>query len=568
MRIIIILSLCYAPIMVWAQGESFSPKRIVNANTVAGRLRHPFAMVMGPDDSLWITERRGYVVRMNRFNGGKTELLNIRNQVRFTTSFGGIKQDGMFGIALHPELHTPGKNFVYTAYTYDSSGHRRVRIVRFTYNRSVPSLSNEVILVNGIHGSDDHNGGRLIIINAGTETSPDYKLLYSCGDRGANQFANACDSLESQYIPTSAQIAAGNKRRYNGKILRINLDGSIPSDNPDFGGIGRSHVWSIGHRNPQGIAVQKGAGNVIVPNGIIYSSEQGPATNDEVNIITGGRNYGWPRIAGKKDNNWYRYYQWSNNGGCSSYPGECSNNQTSSGLTENSFNSPIYTDPVFDLYPGTPPGGAGCNWLTNPTLAPSSIAHYPFRNRIPGWHNSLLISTLKSSAVYRLRMSEDGIKPIGVDSVIQYFKEPSLNRYRDIVIANDGITFYLLTDSVGATSGPSSGMDGGITNRGAVIEYIYTGTVLSIPGTQDSTEEAITRIYPNPASSVLNVELQGISSPVKCELVSMTGQIVYTRKFRRDVFQLPVESLPAGLYMLRIYNNRDILRNQQKVVLQ
>lgn len=568
MRYLTILILGYFPLFVFGQGETFSAKRVVNANTVAGRLRHPFAMVMGPDDSLWITERRGYVIRMNRFNGGKTELLNIRSQVRFTTGFNSIKQDGMFGIALHPELHTPGNNYVFLAYTYDSSGHRRVRIVRYTYNRSVPSLSNEVVLVNGIHGSDDHNGGRLIIINSGTAETPDYKLLYSCGDRGANQFANACDSLESQYIPTWAQISAGNKRRYNGKILRINLDGSIPSDNPDFGGVGRSHVWSIGHRNPQGIVAERGAGNLIVPNGIIYSSEQGPATNDEVNIIIGGRNYGWPRIAGKKDNNWYRYYQWSNNGSCSSYPGECSGTQTTSGLQENSFNSPIYSDPVFDLYPGTPPGGSSCNWLTNPTLAPSSIAHYPFRNRIPGWHNSLLISTLKSSAVYRLRMSEDGTVPIGTDSVIQYFKEASLNRYRDIVIANDGITFYLLTDSVGATSGPSAGSDGGITNRGAVLEYIYTGSVLSLPGTFDTASAERTKIYPNPANTTFNVELTGISAPVRCELINATGHKVYSNVFRKNIFQVNVAALPAGVYVLKLYNNRDVLKKQEKVIIQ
>src|SRR5690606_796174 len=125
-----------------------------------------------------------------RVNGGKTQLLNIRNQVRFTTGGGGIKQDGMFGIALHPEIFTPGKNFVYLAYTYDSSGHRRVKIVRYTYNRSAPSLSDEVTLVNGIHGSDDHNGGKLVIGNFGTKDNPDYKLIYSCGDRGANQFGN------------------------------------------------------------------------------------------------------------------------------------------------------------------------------------------------------------------------------------------------------------------------------------------------------------------------------------------------------------------------------------------
>ncbi|RYG48232.1 MAG: hypothetical protein EOO01_13810, partial [Chitinophagaceae bacterium] len=437
--------------------ETFSAKRQVNASTAAGRFRHPFAMVLGPDDSLWITERRGYVTRMNRIDGGKTQLLNIRSLVKFTTSGGGIKQDGMLGIALHPELFSAGNNFVYLAYTYDSSSLRRVKIVRYTYNRSVPSLTGEVTLVRGIPGSDDHNGGKLVIGNFGTKLAPDYKLIYSCGDRGANQFGNSCDSIQSQYIPTYAQVTVGNKTRYNGKILRINLDGSIPSDNPDFGGIGRSHVWSVGHRNPQGLAFERDDSNRVVPNGKLYSSEQGPASNDEVNIIEGGKNYGWPRVAGKRDNVWYKYYQWSNNGGCSSYPGECSSTQTTSGVTESTFPLASHTNPIFDLYPATPPGGAGCNWLTNPTLAPSSIIVYPFSNKIPGWENSLLISTLKSSAVYRLKLNatKDGSLSVS-DSVIRYFKEASLNRYRDIVVANDGVTFYLLTDSVGGTSGPSA----------------------------------------------------------------------------------------------------------------
>lgn len=83
--------------------ETFSSKRIVNANTPSGRFRHPFAMVLGPDDSLWVTERRGYVIRVNRINGGKTELLNISHKVKFSTSgTTGIKQDGMLGIIFHP----------------------------------------------------------------------------------------------------------------------------------------------------------------------------------------------------------------------------------------------------------------------------------------------------------------------------------------------------------------------------------------------------------------------------------------------------------------------------------
>lgn len=561
-------------VTAFTQGETFSVKKVVNPNTVAGRLRHPFAMVMGPDDSLWITERRGYVIRMNRRNGGKTELLNIQSLVRFTSSGSSIKQDGMFGIALHPELNmNTGNDYVYLAYCYDSSGFRRVKIVRYNYNRNVPSLTGEVTLVRGIYGSDDHNGGRLIIGDFGTAGSPDYKLIYSVGDKGANQFGNACDSIESQYIPTYAQISANDPHRYNGKILRLNLDGSVPSDNPDFGGIGKSHVWSYGHRNPQGLAFERDDSNVLVPNGRLYESEQGPATDDEVNIIIGGRNYGWPRVAGKRDNNWYKYYQWSNNGGCSSYPGECSAMQTGSGLTETSFPSAQHTNPIFDLYPGTPTGGTSCNSLTNPTIAPSSIIQYPYSNKIPGWGNCLLISTLKSSSVFRLKLNAAGDNSLSVpDSVVEYFHDDAaLNRYRDLVVASDGITFYLLTDSVGSTSGPTAGMDGGVTNRGAVLEYIYMGPLLAIgedPVTHSDPRLYI-KVFPNPTTRILFVESRrNVAKPIFYQLYDIAGRMMLTGSSTKDKFEINVEHLTPGIYSLKLYNGRDISLVTEKIIIQ
>ena len=250
------------------------------------------------------------------------------------------------------------------------------------------------------------------------------------------------------------------------------MDGSIPANNPVINGV-KTHIWTYGHRNPQGLTFEKKADSisVLLPGGKLYSSEQGPATDDEVNIIVGGKNYGWPRVAGKKDNGWYRYYQWSGHAGtgagqCGNYGGECTAYQSGSALTENTFSAPNYTDPIFDLYRNTPTGGSSCNWLTNPTIAPSSIIYYPFTNKIPGWSNCLLITTLKTSSMFRLNLNAAGTAPAltagsgGSDSVIQYFKTSSLNRYRDIVVGKDGISFYLLTDSVGATSGPSAGTNG------------------------------------------------------------------------------------------------------------
>ncbi len=574
-KVLVVFTLVYSVSLtdLYGQRETFETKRIVNQNTAAGRLRHPFAMQMGPDDSLWITERRGYVVKMNTQNGGKHQLLDINALVRFTVSGSSIKQDGMLGIALHPELNMgTGNDFVYLAYCYDSSGLRRVRIVRYTYNRNVPSLTTPIVLMRGLHGSDDHNGGKLAIGNFGTASVPIYQLLYTAGDRGANQFGNACDSIESQYIPTAAQVAAGDIRRYSGKILRLNLDGSIPVTNPVINGT-RSHIYSFGHRNPQGISFERDDNYELVPAGKIYSSEQGPATNDEINIIASGMNYGWPRVAGKQDNNWYKYYKWASTGGCSSYAGECSAIQTGSGQAESTFSSPVYRNPIFDLYPGTPAGGSNCNWLLNPTIAPSSIIHYPYSSRIPAWQNCLLITTLKSSAMYRLKLTADGNGSLSVaDSVVEYFKDiNALNRYRDIALGADGITIYLLTDSVGGTSGPSAGNDGGVTNRGSVIAYKYAGSVLAIGNDPLYVNNARlqVKIYPNPVTDVLLIESKrNVAKPIFYQLLDVMGRLVLNGSSTKDKIAINVQRLPRGIYSIKLFNGRDVLISTEKIVIQ
>jgi hypothetical protein len=81
------------------------------------------------------------------------------------------------------------------------------------------------------------------------------------------------------------QSTPQNVNSLNGKVLRLNLDGTIPSDNPIVG----NPLWSYGHRNAQGL---------VLGNGILYSSEHGPANDDEINIIEKGRNYGWPQVQG------------------------------------------------------------------------------------------------------------------------------------------------------------------------------------------------------------------------------------------------------------------------------
>src|SRR5690606_27127609 len=110
------------------------------------------------------------------------------------------------------------------------------------------------------------------------------KLYYTVGELGHNQFGNYQLPIEAQRLPTAEEVAAQDWSAYVGKVLRLDLDGGIPDDNPEIGGV-RSHVFTYGHRNPQGLA--------FGPDGTLYSAEQGPKTDDEINILEAGKNYGW-----------------------------------------------------------------------------------------------------------------------------------------------------------------------------------------------------------------------------------------------------------------------------------
>jgi glucose/arabinose dehydrogenase len=122
------------------------------------------------------------------------------------------------------------------------------------------------ILIDDIPGSNNHDGGRV-------KFGPDGKLYWTMGDAQTTRYAQNLKSL-------------------NGKILRLNPDGTIPTDNP----LPNSYVYSYGHRNPQGLAWQPGTGR-------LYATEHGPSgfqdcCRDEVNLIEPGKNYGWPVVRG------------------------------------------------------------------------------------------------------------------------------------------------------------------------------------------------------------------------------------------------------------------------------
>ncbi|MBU3822832.1 PQQ-dependent sugar dehydrogenase [Flavobacteriaceae bacterium XHP0103] len=426
-------------------------------------LNNPNTIVYGPDDNLWITERLGrQVVKVDpELGGSKTVMLDLTSVATATSG----SQDGLMGMAVHPDLYddiNTSNNYVYLAYTYNSSG-LKLRIERYTYNAGTGLLDNSsaTTILEGFDASNDHNSGKLIF-------GPDMKLYYTVGDQGANQYNNSCDEIRAQYLPTSSgqtQTSTADKAEYKGKILRINLDGSIPADNPVLGGF-RTHIYTYGHRNPQGI--------VFGSNGKLYSSEHGPKTDDELNIIEAGKNYGWPAIAGYYDNLAYQYCNWSSAGAnCSPF----SENGCPVGATSTSeFDSvndailPNFVEPIgtYNSTPSTDPTGGFFAW---PTVAPSSIAIYE-GGIIPGWGSSLLIPTLKRGTIFRAKLNATGD---ALESQVYEEFHSSNDRYRDVIAGPDGRTFYAITDSSGSTSGPSGTTPQTIQNPGVVIKIEYTG---------------------------------------------------------------------------------------------
>lgn len=460
-KIYFFLLVCFTSTLYAQTPVTSGPNWTVSNLTPNNALNFPGEITYGPDGFLWITERVGKkFVRVNKNTGAIATMIDLSAQVSQTAG-----QDGLLGFAIHPALYaniaTTTNNYVYLAYTYTSGG-RKLRISRFTFNNATKTLGSELMLLENMPASNDHNSGRMKI-------GPDMKIYYTFGDQGNNQFANACTPIQAQNLPTSST----DTYNYQGKILRINLDGTIPSDNPVLAGV-QSHVYTYGHRNPQGL--------VFAQNGTLYSSEHGAKVDDELNIIVPGKNYGWPLIAGYFDNMSYNYCNWSTASPCNA--GSFSDDVCAAGVTPVDeftsfpFGPPSNFMPPIGTYNSTSavvPTGGFLGW---PTVAPASIDIYEM-NKIPNWGRSLLIPTLKKGTIYRAKLAPDGNSILG-DTYENFHS--SNDRYRDVALDPDGVTFYAITDNTGSTSGPSGSTAVTIVNPGVIVKIQYTGpTVVSPP---------------------------------------------------------------------------------------
>ena len=373
--------------------------------------------------------------------------------------YSDFTQDGLLGMTLHPGLlKGTGNDYVYVAYTYDADAgpavSRRGKLRRYTYNNRTGSLENPLDLITDLPAGSDHIAFRLVF-------GPDNKLYLSIGDQGSNWLQNYCNPNRAQDLPTAAEVRARDWTKYQGKMLRLNPDGSIPPDNPALAGV-RSHILSYGHRNPQGL--------VFGPAGRLYESEHGPDTDDEVNIIEAGKNYGWPNVAGYNDNRAYAYANWS-----ASSPEPCRSltfsstaippsvpQQKESAWSHPDFKAPIKT--FFTVAEGYDPQRDGAG-----TVAPSGLDIYTARDGISGWADSLLMLSLSMGRVYRVKLNMDGIS---AGEYTELFR--TANRYRDIAIRNSK-TIYLSTDAEGRTMNRTGQSTRDLENPGAILEFTYTG---------------------------------------------------------------------------------------------
>lgn len=220
---------------------------------IAENLYVPWAIDISNEGTIYFTERSG-AVRI--IKDGK---LYPQPLIKFGTPFVSLGEGGLMGIVLDPNYLQ--NHYVYVMHTYEEGNRIYNRVVRLIENNNKAFIDR--VIIDKIPGGRIHNGGRIKI-------GPDQKLYITTGDAGNSALAQ-----------DSASTA--------GKILRIELDGSIPEDNP----IVSSPVYSLGHRNPQGLAWNS--------KNVLYASEHGQSAHDEINIIHPGANYGWPLVQGDED---------------------------------------------------------------------------------------------------------------------------------------------------------------------------------------------------------------------------------------------------------------------------
>lgn len=334
--------------------------------TIVTGLDKPWGMTILPNADLIITERNGQLRRWNN-KSLSTPILGVPEVLT-----GG--QGGLLDVKAHPQF--ANNHLLYFTYAAGSKNNNGTHLAR------AKLIGNELTEIEILFEPNFTKSGRLHFAGR-IEFLPDATLVFGVGD--GYSYKEQAQDLTSHL----------------GKLIRLNDDGSIPTDNPFIKqNDAQPEIYSYGHRNPQGLAFD-------VKRNILFSNEHGPKGGDEVNIIKPSLNYGWPEITYGVD-----------------YSGE--------------IISKYWSKPNMEL--------PLVNWT--PSIAPSSIMVY-YGKAFPLLNGHLLNSSLKFKELRIVELTnsviKNGVSEVRVMSETTYLKELN-ERFRDIELDNEG-NIYLLTDS-------------------------------------------------------------------------------------------------------------------------
>lgn len=343
----------------------------IRVDALASELAHPWSMQFLPDGDMLITERAGRL-RILRDGALDPEPIPGVPEVR-PTILGGL-----LDVLLHPDFET--NRILYLSYSKGVDEERSTTaIARAHFNGKALSSVEDIFVANLRSTSVTNFGGRMVFGNDG-------HLYVTIGER-------------------QEQERAQDPMDHGGKVLRLREDGSAPDDNPFAGDSGYlPEIYTLGHRSPQGLAVHPVTGQ-------IWENEHGPLGGDEINILVGGQNYGWPIVSYGTD-----------------YDG--------TQITESGQTSLPGYEPPF-MY-----------WV--PSIAISGLSFY-MGDAFPNWRGNAFVGSMMmgrirwTGHVQRLTFNERG-RPISREPILAELRQ----RIRDVRPGPDGYLYVLTDENPGA----------------------------------------------------------------------------------------------------------------------
>ncbi|MEM6347706.1 MAG: PQQ-dependent sugar dehydrogenase [Bacteroidota bacterium] len=351
--------------------ERSSPSQILPVKQVIMEgLNHPWSIDFISAEEALVSEKDGNLLRVNLATKQKTVIQNLPEDLvdSLRVRFRG-DNSGLFEIRLHPDFAQ--NQYVYLAYAAKQGGGMTTKVIRAKLVDDALREAQTILEASPYTREYFHYGGGMCF-------GEDGKLYITVGERLFRE-------IDSPPLPIAQDV-----RDKRGKIYRLNDDGSIPDDNPDFGSDAVPGLFAMGIRAAQGICVRPGTGE-------IWFSEHGTIHGDEINLLQAGANYGWPII-------------------------------TTGRYRSEDFEPPFiegaeYTDPI---------------WFWKQTVAPTGLCFYNGPD-FPLWQGNLLVPGLSTGSLWRIRLEGQKIK-----SLEMLFADDPV-RARKVAQAPDG-KLYLLTD--------------------------------------------------------------------------------------------------------------------------